>query len=106
MQLHSFCTPIAMQIFWFALHRQKRNECTMSEYRKNTLRVFKLISHTIKTAKMRVYAALETLYGDQDAKELIDSSFWVEFKAIERRVSDFLVMSISEKIGEREFKEI
>lgn len=55
MQLHSFCTPNAMQIFWFALHGQKRSECIMSEYQKNTLRVFKLISHTIKTAKMRLY---------------------------------------------------
>ena len=59
-----------------------------------------------QTLYSSVYAALENLYGDQDAKELIDSSFYTEFKALERRISDFLVMSISEKIGEKEFKEI
>jgi len=56
MQLHSFCIPIAMQIFWFALHGQKRNEHTMPEYQKNTLRVFKLISGTIKIIKKRLYS--------------------------------------------------
>lgn len=59
-----------------------------------------------QTLYSSVYAALENIYGDQDAQQLINSSFYTEYKALERRISDFLVMSISEKIGEREFKEI
>jgi hypothetical protein len=53
-----------------------------------------------------VYAALENVYGDQDAQQLINSSFYTEYKALERRISDFLVMSISEKIGDVGFNEI
>jgi len=59
-----------------------------------------------QTLYSSVYAALENIYGDQDGQQLINSSFYTEYKALERRISDFLVMSISEKIGEREYKEI
>jgi hypothetical protein len=59
-----------------------------------------------QTLYSSVYAAVENIYGDQNAQQLINNSFYTEYKALERRISDFLVMSISEKIGDREFKEI
>lgn len=60
----------------------------------------------IQTLYSSVYAAIENVYGDQDAQQMINSSFYTEYKALEHRISDFLVMSISEKIGDVGFNEI
>jgi len=60
----------------------------------------------MQTLYSSVYAAVENVYGDQDAQQLINSSFYTEYKALERRISEFLVMSISEKIGDVGFNEI
>lgn len=55
--------------------------------------------NTMQTLYSQVYNALENIYNYQTCEELMNTQFYEEFNALEKRIQCFLNMSIKEKIG-------
>lgn len=53
-----------------------------------------------------VFAALEVTYGESDCLDIINNGFYTEYKALENRLKEMTMQSITNNIGREVPKEI
>lgn len=53
-----------------------------------------------------VFAALEVTYGESDCLDIINNGFYAEYKALENRLKEMTMQSITNNIGREVPKEI